>query len=159
MPSNCQPSNERAVGRCLRPVYNPPNSSWDCHYGMSAPLYVDVIHRRNGEVLLRSARWCSGLWCRMSGLQLRRRLKPGEAIILVHPDEGVFLSSIHMFFVFFTIGAIWIDGMGRVTSAQVAKPWRPYYRSPTPAQYVLETTPDFLSRISVGDELNFVSAA
>jgi uncharacterized membrane protein (UPF0127 family) len=126
---------------------------------MSASLYVDVIHRRNGELLLRSARWCSGLWCRMRGLQLRRRLKPGEAIILVHPDEGVFLSSIHMFFVFFTIGAIWIDGMGRVTSAQLARPWRPYYRSPTPAQYVLETTPDFLARISVGDELNFVSAA
>lgn len=125
---------------------------------LSSQLYVDVIHRQSGQVLLRSARWCSGLWCRMKGLQLRRRLKPGEAIILVHPDEGVFLSSIHMFFVFFSIAAVWIDGMGRVTNAQVARPWRPYYRSPTPAQYVLETTPDFLAQIAVGDELNFVAA-
>jgi uncharacterized membrane protein (UPF0127 family) len=126
---------------------------------MPSPLYVDVIDRRTGEVLLRSARWCSSLWCRLRGLQLRRRLKPGQAIILVHPDEAVFQSSIHMLFVFFRIAAVWIDSMGRVTSAQLAKPWRPYYRSPTPAQYVLETTPEFLRRITVGDELNFVAAA
>jgi hypothetical protein len=45
-----------------------------------------------------------------------------------------------------------------VTKTQLAKPWRPYYASPTPAQYVLEADPELLSRISVGDELNFVLA-
>ena len=126
---------------------------------MSSPLYVDVIQRQTGDILLRSARWCGSLWCRLKGLQFRRRLRPGEAIILVHPDEGVFLSSIHMFFVFFAIAAVWIDSMGRVTSVQLARPWRPYYHSPSPAQYVLEASPEFLSRVSVGDELNFVAAA
>ena len=119
---------------------------------------MDVIQRQTGEILVRSARWCSSSWCRLWGLQFRRRLRPGEAIILVHPDEGVFMSSIHMLFVFFAIAAVWIDSMGRVTSVQLAMPWRPYYRSPSPAQYVLETSPEFLSRVSVGDELNFVAA-
>lgn len=67
-------------------------------------------------------------------------------------------SSIHMLFVFFPIAAVWIDGMGRVTSAQLARPWRFYYASDTPAQYVLEGHPDLLGRVAVGDEFNFVAA-
>jgi hypothetical protein len=42
-----------------------------------------------------------------------------------------------------------------VTSAQLARPWRPFYASPTPARYVLETSPEFLNRVAVGDELDF----
>ena len=72
-------------------------------------------------------------------------------------EEGVGITSIHMFFVFFPIAAIWINNDLQVTSAQLAKPWRPYYASPTPARFVLETTPDVLERISVGDQLEFNS--
>ncbi|MFQ5943840.1 MAG: DUF192 domain-containing protein [Anaerolineales bacterium] len=121
--------------------------------------HVDIVRRRTGEVMFQRARWCSSRWCRLWGLQFRRRLAPGEALILVHPDESVLQSSIHMFFVIFPIAAIWIDSMGRVTSAQLAKPWRPYYASPKPAQYVLETVPEFLSQVEVGDEFNFVLSA
>ncbi len=61
-----------------------------------------------------------------------------------------------MFFVFFPIAAVWVDGEGQITSAQLAKPWRPYYASPAPARYVIETSPEFLGRIAVGDKLDFV---
>jgi uncharacterized membrane protein (UPF0127 family) len=61
-----------------------------------------------------------------------------------------------MFFVFFPIAAVWINNQGVVTSAQLAKPWRPFYASPTPARYVLETEPEFLNKISVGDEVDFI---
>jgi uncharacterized membrane protein (UPF0127 family) len=121
--------------------------------------HVDIVRRRTGEVIFQRARWCSSRWCRLWGLQFRRKLNAGEAIVLVHPDESVLQSSIHMFFVIFPIAAVWIDSMGRVTSTQLARPWRPYYSSPTPAQYVLETSPDFLSQVEVGDEFNFVLAA
>ena len=77
-------------------------------------------------------------------------------MLLVHPDDSLLKSSIHLFFVCFPIAAIWIDSMGRVTSTQLAKPWRPYYASPKPAQFVLETSPDFLTQVEVGDEFNFV---
>lgn len=123
---------------------------------MPNKAYVKVVHRRTGQALIESARWCTSRACRLRGLQFRRSLQPDEALILVKPADSIVNSSIHMFFVFFPIAAVWINSQGQVTSAQLAKPWRPYYASPTPARYVLETSPDFLSRIAVGDEVDFV---
>jgi uncharacterized membrane protein (UPF0127 family) len=117
---------------------------------------VDVVKRGTGEVLVHSARWCSSRLCRLRGLQYRRHLKPGEALILVKPADSIVNSSIHMFFVFFPIAAVWINHQGRVTSAQLARPWRPFYASPEPARYVLEASPDLLDRIVAGDEVDFV---
>ncbi len=117
---------------------------------------VHVLNRETGEILIESARWCASRICRLIGLQFRRRLNPGEALILVKDKDSIANSSIHMFFVFFPIAAIWINSKGKITSAQLAKPWRPYYASPEPACYVLETSPDFLEKISEGDFLDFV---
>ena len=115
------------------------------------PKSVNIVDRRTDQVILRSARWCSSRLCRLRGLQFRRRLNPGEALILVKEKDSIANSSIHMFFVFFPIAAIWINQIGKVTSAQLAKPWRPYYASPEPASYVIETAPELLEIISVGD--------
>ena len=117
---------------------------------------VRVLNQETREVLFESARWCASRICRLRGLQFRRRLKPGEALILVKDRDSISSTSIHMFFVFFPIAAIWINSKGKVTSAQLAKPWRPFYASPEPARYVLETSPKYLDKISVGDELEFV---
>ena len=122
---------------------------------MARKTHVKVVRRKTGETLIPVARWCSSRLCRLRGLQFRLRLGRQEALILIHPADSVFTTSIHMFFVFFPIAAVWINGQGRVTSAQLARPWRPYYASPEPARYVLETSPDFLQRISVGDEVDF----
>jgi uncharacterized membrane protein (UPF0127 family) len=122
---------------------------------MSKKSTVSIINRETNQVLIQSARWCSSRLCRLRGLQFRRRLNPGEALILVKDKDSIANSSIHMFFVFFPIAAIWINKKGKVTSAQLAKPWRPYYASPEPASYVLETSPDILDKIAVGDELVF----
>ena len=122
---------------------------------MSKVNNVSIIHRETGQVLIESARWCSSRLCRLRGLQFRRNLKPGEALILVKDKDSIANTSIHMFFVFFPIAAIWINSKGKVTSAQLAKPWRPYYASPEPATYVLETSPDFLDKVAIGDNLDF----
>jgi uncharacterized membrane protein (UPF0127 family) len=123
---------------------------------MSAKTPVRVVKRETGEVLIQAARWCSSHLSRLRGLQFRRRLKPGEALILSKAKDSVASSSIHMFFVFFPIAAVWVNGEGRVTSAQLARPWRPYYASPEPARYVIETSPDFLDCVQVGDHLDFL---
>ena len=117
---------------------------------------VNIVDRETRRVIIQSARWCSSRLCRLRGLQFRRHLKPGEALILVKDKDSIANTSIHMFFVFFSIAAIWINQKGKVTSAQLAKPWRPYYASPEPASYVLETAPEFLEKISVGDFVDFV---
>jgi len=122
---------------------------------MSKVNNVSIIHRETGQVLIESARWCSSRLCRLRGLQFRRNLKSGEALILVKDKDSIANTSIHMFFVFFPIAAIWINSKGKVTSAQLAKPWRPYYASPEPATFVLETSPDFLDKVAIGDNLDF----
>ncbi|HEX9674351.1 MAG TPA: DUF192 domain-containing protein [Anaerolineales bacterium] len=122
---------------------------------MSGSKTVAVVLQSSGEVLVASARWCEGPVCRLFGLQLRRGLGSGEGLLLVHPREGTLGSSIHMFFVFFPIAAVWINAQRIVTSAQLARPWRPYYVSPVPARYVLEADPDLLQRVKAGDLVEF----
>jgi len=116
---------------------------------------VAVVVQPSGEVLLPAARWCESAACRFLGLQLRRGLGPQEGLLLAHPRESTLGSSIHMLFVFFPIAAIWINAQGVVTSAQLARPWHPYYASPAPARYVLEARPELLARVRVGDRLEF----
>ena len=123
---------------------------------MTAKNRVKVVRRGTGEVLVESAKWCSSHLCRLVGLQFRRRLGAGEGLILVKEKDSVASSSIHMFFVFFPIAAVWVDSQGVVTSAQLARPWRPYYASPSPARYVLETSPQVLEHLQAGDEVDFV---
>lgn len=122
---------------------------------MPAKKYVSLVNRDTREVLLDHVRWCNSRLCRLRGLQFRRKLNPGEALVLVKEKDSVAASSIHMFFVFFPIAAVWIDSRGTVTSAQLARPWRPYFASPEPACYVLETSPDFLEKVKVGDSVEF----
>ena len=122
---------------------------------MAKKKYVRVINRDTCQELIKAARWCSSRLCRLRGLQFRRKLKDGEALILVKDKDSIASSSIHMFFVFFPIAAIWVDSKGKVTSAQLAKPWRPYYASPEAATYVIETSPDFLDNVNIGDTFDF----
>jgi len=122
---------------------------------VSGSKTVAVVLQSSGEVLVAAARWCEGPVCRLFGLQLRRGLGSGEGLLLVHPREGTLGSSIHMFFVFFPIAAVWINAQRIVTSAQLARPWRPYYVSPVPARYVLEADPDLLQRVKAGDLVEF----
>ena len=122
---------------------------------MPAKKYVSLVNRDTREVLLDHVRWCNSRLCRLRGLQFRRKLDPGEGLVLVKEKDSIAASSIHMFFVFFPIAAVWIDSWGTVTSAQLARPWRPYYASPEPACCVLETSPDFLERVKVGDVVEF----
>jgi uncharacterized membrane protein (UPF0127 family) len=122
---------------------------------MTQHNHVNIVARESRQIIIKSARWCASRICRLRGLQFRRRLNPGEALILVKEKDSIANSSIHMFFVFFPIAAIWINQKGKVTSAQLAKPWRPYYASPEPASYVIETAPEVLDKISVGDFVDF----
>jgi uncharacterized membrane protein (UPF0127 family) len=115
-----------------------------------------VVQRVTGAVVVERARWCESAWCRLKGLQLRRGLPTGEGLLLVHPADSVALSVIHMFFVFFPIGAIWIQSGGQVVGARIAKPWRPYYAAPSPARFVLEGSPEIVGKVRLGDQLDFI---
>lgn len=122
---------------------------------MNSPAYVNVKQRATGAILLSGARWCASFLCRLRGMMFRSRLRAGEALILVEARDSRSAAAIHMFFVPFPIAVVWIDNSGRVVDKVIARPWRPLYAPQAPACYVLETAPEFLGRVSIGDEVVF----
>jgi uncharacterized membrane protein (UPF0127 family) len=126
---------------------------------MPHSLTVNIRNQQSGEVLLRRVRWCASYLSRLRGLMFRAGLAEGEALVLVEAADSRTTTSIHMFFVPFAIATIWIDSRGRVVDKTRAEPWRPFYAPRTPARYVLETAPEFLDKVAIGDELVFEDCA
>jgi uncharacterized membrane protein (UPF0127 family) len=118
-----------------------------------------VRNASTGQVILSRVRWCASFWCHFKGLQLVTHLPEGEGLLFVTQSEGRAHTTIHMFFMLFSIGVIWMDKSGRVVDKQFAKPWRPAYAPSSPAQYYIEANPSVLERVQVGDILRFDEAA
>jgi uncharacterized membrane protein (UPF0127 family) len=113
---------------------------------------------RNAEtnaVILERVRWCASAWCHFRGLQFVRHLPANEGILFVRNSESVAGTSIHMFFMFFDIGVVWLDRQGVVVDKALAKVWRPAYAPRVKAQYYLEANVPILDAVSVGDRLRF----
>lgn len=122
---------------------------------MTAPRYISLNRKNSGEVLLARVKWCASFWCRLRGLMFRRALAPNEALLIVEGGDSRMNTSIHMFFVPFAIGVVWINAAGRVVDKAEALPWRPFYAPRAPARYILETDPKFLKKVILGDEVVF----
>ena len=91
-------------------------------------------------------------------LFLKEPLAEREALLFVHERESVSATSIHMFFVFFDIGVIWLDAQQRVVDKKLARPFRPYYAAQAPARYFIECHPGALGFVRVGDQLDLEAA-
>ena len=122
---------------------------------MGRRKWVEVRARPSGALLLPRARWCASFGLRLRGLMFRPRLQPDEALILVEARDSRASATIHMFFVPYTIATVWINGAGQIVDKAAALPWRPYYAPRSPARYILETHPEFLERVQIGDEVDF----
>ncbi len=116
---------------------------------------VTLRQTTTGQPLLQHVRWGATFASRLRGFMFRRALEPGEALVMVEPRESLVGTSIHMFFVPFALGVVWLDSAGRVVDKVEALPWRPYYAPRAPARYILETHPNFLPRVAIGDVLAF----
>lgn len=108
-----------------------------------------------GEVILPRVRLCVSFWCHFKGLQFVRDLPSNQGLLFVNGKESRSESAIHMFFMFISIGVIWLDASGKVVDKVLAKPWRPMYAPRSPAQYYLEANIDVLERVNLGDTLKF----
>jgi uncharacterized membrane protein (UPF0127 family) len=117
--------------------------------------YRVVRNMATGEVVLPRARWCASFLCHLKGLMFRRSLPSGEGLLFVNRRESVSGASIHMLFMRFNIGVVWLDKNGTVVDAKVAKVWRPAYAPRRAAQYYLEANVGILDRVKVGDVLTF----
>ncbi len=114
-----------------------------------------IKNASSGEVVLARAKWCKSFLCRFRGLMFRRSVPENEGLLFVFHRESLSETSIHMFFVPFSIAAVWLNNEGRVVGAKLAKPWRPFYKADAPARYLIEAAPDLLQRVKLGDVLQF----
>jgi uncharacterized membrane protein (UPF0127 family) len=121
---------------------------------MSAKWRV-LRNSRTGEVVLERVKWCASFWCHLRGLQFVRHLPADQGLLFVTGRESKATSTIHMFFMFFSIAVVWMDASGKVVDKRLAKPWRPAYAPKLPAQYYVEANVHVLERVQIGDVLRF----
>ena len=86
---------------------------------------------------------------------LRKGLGAGEGLLLVESYASRSSAAITMQFMFFSIAVIWMDSDFKVVDKVLAKPWRLAYAPAEPARYTLETHPEILERVEIGDILKF----
>ena len=103
--------------------------------------------------------FCSSYLCRLRGLTFRRRLPEEEGLLLVFGRQSRLDTAIHMLFVFFSLGIVWLNDAHRVVDARLARPWVSFLASRQPARFVLEIHPDRLQEFSIGDEVRFEEMA
>lgn len=112
-----------------------------------------VLRHADGRALPLEVRRCDTLTCQFLGLMFRWRLAPNEALLFMESSESRVGTAIHMFFVFFSIGVVWLAADGTVVDKKLARPFRPYYAPRLPAQYYLEASPEILDEVVVGERL------
>lgn len=122
---------------------------------MKGSPYRILRNADTGEVVLGRAKLCISFFCHLKGLMLTPHLDDDQGLLFVTGSESKVNSTIHMFFMLFSIAVIWMDKDGRVVDKQLAKPWRPAYVPRLPAQYYLEANTTVFDRVNVGDRLRF----
>jgi uncharacterized protein len=117
-----------------------------------------TLRRQDGTALPLRARLCDTFFCRLRGLTFRRSLPADEGLLFVESAESRVATTIHMFFVFFSIGVAWLAADGTVVDVKLALPFRPYYAPRAPAKYYLEATPELLTWVRIGERLTIEPA-
>lgn len=117
--------------------------------------YKKVYNVTRDELILPRGKWCSNPICHGIGLTFRFSLPEDRGIIFVYGRENIVSTSITMFFVFFSIGVVWLNKDLQVVDAKLAKPWRPSYVPAKAAKYFIEANPYILEKVAIGDQLRF----
>jgi uncharacterized membrane protein (UPF0127 family) len=99
--------------------------------------------------------YANSFWSRLKGLMFTSPISFDRGLLLVQPRENRIDASIHMFFVNYDLGTVWIDNSDCVVDRCLARRWRPYYAPSRPARYILEINPARLDEFIPGDQLHF----
>lgn len=102
--------------------------------------------------------YCASYVCRLKGLMFHKELARNEGLLLVQPRESRLDASIHMLFVWFDLGIVWLNDKMTVADVCLAKAWRPAYFPKAPARYVLEIRPERLRDFQVGQRIALENA-
>ncbi len=78
---------------------------------------------------------------KLAGLMFRKSIPLDSCLILSERYESVVNTSIHMLFMRFDIGVLWLSKDLIIVDKKIAKKWHLAYISRLPAQYVVELHP------------------
>ncbi len=78
-----------------------------------------------------------------------------EGLLLVEAGDSRIGASIHMLFMRFDIGAVWINSSMKVVDQKLAHRWQSNLMPSAPAKYILEVHPSQLKNFHIGDEISF----
>ena len=117
--------------------------------------YVKIINQENPEAGMLFAGYCDSFLCRLRGMTFRREIPHDHGLLLVEGADSRMQTAVHMLFVFFNLGIIWINDAGQVVDTRLAKSWISFIMPTRPARYVLEIHPDRLSEFKIGDRIRF----
>jgi len=92
---------------------------------------------------------------KLAGLMFRKSIPVNACLILSERYESILNTSIHMLFMRFDIGVIWLSKDLTIVDKKIAKKWHVAYFSRYPAQHVIELHPAQLENFSTGDKIIF----
>ena len=121
--------------------------------------YKSVIHQPTGQVLIPQAKWCDSYATKLRGFTFTSSLAVEDGLVLVERSDSRLATSIHMLFVNFDLGVLWVNDGGTVVDTVLAKPWRLSYAPQAPARYVIEGHPSLLEKVAVGDHIRFTAVS
>ncbi len=110
------------------------------------------LYREDGRPLSSRPLLARSVWRRLIGFMFRRRLRPGEALLMMHP-EGIQEAAIHMRFVFCPLGVIWFSNELVVVDKLIARPWGKYYAPRAAAVFTLEGDVGLVEEVEVGERV------
>lgn len=90
---------------------------------------------------------CNTLFSQIRGLMFSKK----KNLLFIFKTKRY--MSLHMFFVFFHVDALFLNEKKEVVEIKHMKPFWPYYKSKNKVKYILELTEDH--DFSVGDRLIF----
>lgn len=117
--------------------------------------FVSVQNLSSGLHTPLRLEWCQSFKKKLFGLMFRGSIGETGGILLVENSESRSNAAIHMLFMRFDIGVVWIDHDFVVADLRYARKWRLAYIPKRPAQYVMEISPERLVDFKIGDRLLF----
>lgn len=119
------------------------------------------MNKSSGKIICSHADVADTFFSRLKGLMFSKR----RNLLLFFPKEGIAESSVHMFFMKFSIDLIWINEKMQIVDIQ--KNIRPFhflkpstwkiYKPDKKAKYVLELGIGKIEDIKIGDEVEFLN--
>lgn len=116
---------------------------------------VLVVNQSQSLTMPLMAGYCASFLCRLKGLMFRRNIPNDWGLLLAYQKDSKRDTAIHMLFVPFDLGVVWINKAGEVVDIAVAKKWIGIKTPKKPACYILEIVPQRITEFKIGDKVTF----